>query len=181
MISFRKLVMPQDLNPANRLFGGKMMAFADEAMALYAFCQLDTPHVVTYKISEILFTEPVFQGDFLLFDCTATKFGITSMQVHCSVATKAFGGRPARHVFSCTAVFVAIDPETGKKVPHGKTAERVERLPHDCYDCIVKDRALSRAKDVVEAARLQNNNWHSPLVTERLAAYDACPKPETNR
>ena len=36
VMTFRRLVKPEDLNPANFLFGGRIMEWADEAGALYA-------------------------------------------------------------------------------------------------------------------------------------------------
>ena len=38
--SYRKLVKPEDLNAANSLFGGTLMAWIDEACVLYAMCQM---------------------------------------------------------------------------------------------------------------------------------------------
>ena len=38
----RRLVMPNDLNYANSLFGGRALEWIDEEAAIYAICQLDT-------------------------------------------------------------------------------------------------------------------------------------------
>ena len=65
MLTHRKLVMPGDENPAKRLFGGRLMQWADEATALYAMCQMRTKSLVTLKISEVLFKNPARSGDIL--------------------------------------------------------------------------------------------------------------------
>ena len=43
----RKWVKPEDLNPNSTLFGGKLLAWIDEEVALYAIIQLENPRIVT--------------------------------------------------------------------------------------------------------------------------------------
>ncbi len=38
----RRLVMPNDLNYANSLFGGRALEWIDEEAAIWAICQLET-------------------------------------------------------------------------------------------------------------------------------------------
>ncbi len=138
IMTYRKLVMPGDENPAKRLFGGRLMQWADEAAALYAMCQMRTKSVVTLKISEILFKNPAQSGDILEFWTKNKKIGKTSLTVECIVTRKKIGlpmstpkapetetegylGDPAGIILSCEFVFVALD-ESGKPTKHGLTA-----------------------------------------------------------
>src|SRR6478736_4310164 len=91
MMTYRKLVMPGDANPAERLFGGTLMKWADEAAVLYAMCQMGTQAVVTLKISEILFKNPSKSGDILEFWTKVKKAGRTSLTVDCVVTRKKIG------------------------------------------------------------------------------------------
>lgn len=135
IMTYRKLVMPEDENPAKRLFGGRLMQWADEATALYAMCQMRTKAVVTLKISEILFKNPAMTGDILEFWTRNKKVGRTSLTVECVVTRKNIGkpmdspeppkpeqgtylGDPTGIILSCEFVFVSIDAE-GKPTPHG--------------------------------------------------------------
>jgi acyl-CoA hydrolase len=135
-MTYRKLVMPGDENPAKRLFGGRLMQWADEAAALFAMCQMRTQSIVTLKISEVLFKNPAQSGDILEFWTRHTKTGRTSMTVECVVTRKQIGlplsapeaprfkdgkyiGDPTGIILSCEFVFVAIDPASGKPVQHG--------------------------------------------------------------
>lgn len=137
IMTYRKLVMPEDENPAKRLFGGRLMQWADEATALFAMCQMRTKSVVTLKISEILFKNPAQSGDILEFWTRNKKIGRTSLTVDCVVTRKQIGiamcspeaptiteagvsypGDPDGIILSCEFVFVSID-ETGMPVPHG--------------------------------------------------------------
>jgi len=116
-VSFRKLVKHGDLNPAGYLFGGTLLQWVDEALALYVMCQLQTKNVVTLKISESLFKHPVQLGDYLEFICSVKEFGKTSISVGCIVEIKDLKpGDERKQVFSCDAVFVHI--VDGKSAPH---------------------------------------------------------------
>lgn len=122
--TYRKLVMPEDMNPAGRLFGGRIMQWADEAAALYVMCQLKSRHCVTLKVSDILFKEPVENGDFLVFKASTAKIGNTSITVALEVYKKDIAQEsPDIKVLTCEFVFVKIDPETKKPVPHGLNKE----------------------------------------------------------
>ena len=91
IMTYRKLVMPEDENPAKRLFGGRLMQWADEAAAMFAMCQMRTKSVVTLKISEILFKNPAQSGDILEFWTRNKRIGKTSLTIECVVTRKRIG------------------------------------------------------------------------------------------
>jgi len=119
----RRLVMPNDLNYANALFGGRALEWIDEEAAIYAICQLETNFLVTKHIGEISFESPALQGDVVEFGLATKKVGRTSITVTCVVRNK------ATKKTICLAddiVFVQIDPETRLPVAHGRTFEQME-------------------------------------------------------
>lgn len=134
-MTYRKLVMPEDENPAKRLFGGRLLQWADEAAALYAMCQMRTKSLVTLKVSEVLFKNAARSGDILEFWTRNGRVGRTSLTVDCWIIRKLIGekkaapdgnfkggkysGGSADLILSCQFVFVAIDSKSGKPVPHG--------------------------------------------------------------
>jgi len=114
----RRLVMPNDLNYANALFGGRALEWIDEEAAIYAICQLETNCLVTKHIGEISFESPATQGDIVEFGLVTKKVGRTSITVTCLVRNK------ASKKTICLAddiVFVRVDPVTRQPVEHGKT------------------------------------------------------------
>lgn len=120
----RRLVMPNDLNYAQSLFGGRALAWIDEEAAIYAICQLETNCLVTKHIGEISFESPATQGDIVEFGLATKKVGKTSITVTCLVRNK------ATKKTICLAddiVFVRVDPSTRLPVPHGKTLEELEK------------------------------------------------------
>lgn len=117
-ISYTKLVMPQNLNPANRLFGGQMMAWIDEAAALYVMSQLRTKSIVTVTVSNLTFETPVLNGDVLEFHCSTSKLGTTSIDVLVEVKKLDVGSQETKNVVTCSIKFVNIGAD-GRPCPHG--------------------------------------------------------------
>lgn len=116
----RKWVKPEDLNPNQSLFGGRLLQWIDEESALYAVIQLENYHVVTKFISEINFISAPKQGDIVEIGIMATHFGNTSLTMRCEVRNKL---NREMILTIDKIVFVNLD-ESGKPVPHGKTTIR---------------------------------------------------------
>lgn len=120
----RRLVMPSDLNYANSLFGGRALEWIDEEAAIYAICQLDTNCLVTKHIGAISFESAALQGDVVEFGLATKKVGKTSITITCLVRNK------ITKKSICLAddiVFVKVDPQTRKPIPHGKTLEQLNK------------------------------------------------------
>jgi len=113
----RKWVKPEDLNPNQTLFGGRLLQWIDEEAALYAIIQLDNTHIVTKFISEINFISAPKQGDIIEIGIVATAFGRTSITLRCEVRNK-MTREPILSIEKL--IFVNLD-ESGKPTPHGKT------------------------------------------------------------
>ena len=71
----RKWVKPEDLNPNSTLFGGRLLAWIDEELALYSIIQLENPRIVTKHMSEINFRSSAKQGDIIEIGIDVVKFG----------------------------------------------------------------------------------------------------------
>lgn len=124
----RRLVMPNDLNYAQSLFGGRALAWIDEEAAIYAICQLESNCLVTKHIGEISFESPATQGDIVEFGLATKRVGKTSITVTCLVRNK------ATKKTICLAddiVFVRVDPDTRLPVEHGKTLAQLETQTED--------------------------------------------------
>lgn len=113
----RKWVKPEDLNPNQTLFGGRLLQWIDEEAALYAVIQLNNTHIVTKFISEINFISAPKQGDIIEIGILATAFGRTSITLRCEVRNK-MTRDPILSIEKL--IFVNLD-EHGKPKPHGKT------------------------------------------------------------
>ncbi|WP_348824783.1 acyl-CoA thioesterase [Flavobacterium aestuarii] len=113
----RKWVKPEDLNPNGSLFGGKLLAWLDEELALYSIVQLENRRIVTKHMSEINFRSSARQGDIVEIGIDVVKFGNTSLVLKCE----------ARNMMTRETI-ITIDEtvmvnlgEDGKPKAHGKT------------------------------------------------------------
>lgn len=113
----RKWIKPEDLNPNQSLFGGRLLEWIDEEAALYAIIQLENPRCVTKYMSEINFVSSARQGDIIEIGILPTHFGNSSLTLACEVRNKMTHQTIIR---IDKIVMVALDEE-GNPAPHGKT------------------------------------------------------------
>ena len=112
----RKWVKPEDLNPNGTLFGGQLLAWIDEELALYTIVQLENSKVVTKHMSEINFRSSAKQGDIIEIGIDVVKFGTTSLTLKC-VARNMMTREIIISIDSTTMVNLGKD---GKPAAHGK-------------------------------------------------------------
>lgn len=113
----RKWVKPEDLNPNNNLFGGRLLQWIDEEAALYTMIQMDNRKIATKYISEVNFVSSAKQGDIVELGIQVEKFGTTSITLSC-VARNKMTRKPILTIENITMVNLGED---GKPKPHGKT------------------------------------------------------------
>jgi acyl-CoA hydrolase len=113
----RKWVKPEDLNPNGTLFGGKLLAWLDEELALYTIIQLENPRIVTKYMSEINFRSSAKQGDIIEIGIDVVKFGTSSITLKCE-ARNMMTRETIISIDSTTMVSLGPD---GKPRAHGKT------------------------------------------------------------
>jgi acyl-CoA thioesterase YciA len=112
----RHLVLQKDLGGADRLFGGIMLAWLDEAGASYAIAKAGTGSLVTRHITEMDFVAPAYVGDVLSFYGRVARLGTTSISIEMQVFAEDPNSTATRKIVATTFVFVAID-KWGNKVP----------------------------------------------------------------
>lgn len=113
----RKWIKPEDLNPNETLFGGRLLEWIDEEAALYAIIQLENPRTVTKYMSEIDFRASAKKGDIIEIGLEPVKYGNASLTLRCEVRNKM-----TREIIISIEriVMVGLDAE-GKAVAHGKS------------------------------------------------------------
>ncbi len=118
----RKWVKPEDLNPNGTLFGGRLLAWIDEEIALYTVVQLDNNYIVTKYMSEIDFKSSARQGDIVEIGIGVISFGKTSLTLECEVRNM----MTRETIITITKIIMVNLNGSGKPAPHGKT--RVEYI-----------------------------------------------------
>ena len=113
----RKWIKPQDLNPNQTLFGGRLLEWIDEECALYSIIQLENSKTVTKYMSEIDFKSSAKEGDIVEIGIEVVKFGSASLTLKCEVRNKM---TRETIITIDKIVMVALDQD-GKPKAHGKT------------------------------------------------------------
>jgi len=116
ILSAQRLVMYSDLNAAGRLFGGRLLAWIDEATAMTAMRIMRTNRIVTKKFGEVVFEAPGMLGDFVEIWCRPEREGTTSLTLDCRIMVRKVHSEEAKQICRSTVVYVALD-ESGRPKP----------------------------------------------------------------
>ena len=108
-----RLVLPGDLNHYGFLFGGRLLAWIDEASWIAA--SLDYPHCqfVTVAMDSVEFHHSVREGTILRITCTHQREGKTNASYAVSVIDEKAGPHA---IFTTRVTFVSVD-DAGTKRP----------------------------------------------------------------
>ena len=108
--AIRVTLMPKDTNAHGTIFGGVLLSHIDLAGAVAVRAHCD--NMVTVKMNEIVFHEPVFVGDLVSFYCQVTRIGRTSVTIKVTVeAQRARNPGAAVKVTEAEVVYVNVDEE----------------------------------------------------------------------
>ncbi|MGV9002840.1 acyl-CoA thioesterase [Flavobacterium sp.] len=113
----RKWVKPEDLNPNSTLFGGRLLAWIDEELALYTVVQLDNNRVVTKHMTEINFRSSAKQGDIVEIGIDVVRFGNSSLTLMCQVRNM----MTREIIITIDSITMVGLDDDGKPKAHGKT------------------------------------------------------------
>ncbi len=102
-----KMVLPNDTNPLNTLFGGRLLEWMDEIASISAHKHSGRV-VVTASINNVSFDEPIFAGEIVSLQAKVSRAYNSSMEVFVDV----FVENPDGSKKKCNEAiynFVAID------------------------------------------------------------------------
>jgi acyl-CoA thioesterase YciA len=104
----RMTMMPRDTNAHGTIFGGVLLSYIDLAGAIAARPYCD--RVVTVKMTEVIFHQPVFVGDVVNFFAWPERIGKTSITIGVLVeAERAKDSMLKVKVTEAQIVYVNID------------------------------------------------------------------------
>jgi len=106
--AIRVTLMPKDTNAHGTIFGGVLLSHIDLAGAVAARAHCD--YMVTVKMTEVVFHEPVFVGDLVSFYADVVRIGRTSITVKVMVdAQRHWGAGEPVKVTEAEIVYVNVD------------------------------------------------------------------------
>lgn len=128
-VTMAQLMLPHQANPAGYVHGGEIMKIMDNAAGVVAARHAHT-NVVTARVDDINFLNPVRVGDLVLVHALLTFVGRSSMEIRIEVETEHLGSEERRQALSAHFIYVALD-QTGRPTeipPLLITTEEGERL-----------------------------------------------------
>ena len=109
----------QDIGVHGNMFGGKLLSLLDESGAVFCSKIADTSKVVTVKLEEVVFKEPIKAGEILMIYGQLLEIGNTSITI--ALEVKIHDPENGNQFLACTTrmVFVKIDSR-GRPSPISK-------------------------------------------------------------
>ncbi len=111
-VVMHELILPNDTNNLNTVFGGKVMQYMDlcAAMSAYKFARTA---VVTASVDRLDFLAPASVGDMLILKSSVNYSHKSSMEVGVRIDAENVKTGKRRHTASAYLTFVSLD-EDGK-------------------------------------------------------------------
>lgn len=100
-----------DIGNAGNMFGGHMLALIDESAAAFAAQCCDTPRVVTVKMDECIFQNPVRVGNLIKIYGKIDSIGTTSITLQVEARRHSVYTGNQKNVVSTKIKFVRIDED----------------------------------------------------------------------
>ena len=135
-ISMSEIVMPNDTNNLNTLFGGKLMYWMDMAAAICAHKHTNNV-VVTAYVDNITFKAPINKGDIVTLNAFITRVFNTSMEIFIEVTAQNSNNNKKIESNTAFFTFVALNQK-------GKPVKVNEIYPENKNDKKLFDGALRR-------------------------------------
>jgi len=111
------LVQPDDLNYHNNLFGGKMLSWIDEGMAMFVMTKIQYTNIVTISMDNVVFRSPARAGDIIQIYGKVLKYGKSSITSKTLAITNNPETRKLSEVIESEITYVCLG-ENGKPYPH---------------------------------------------------------------
>lgn len=111
-----------DIGVHDNMFGGTVLGLIDQSAGAYASQICDTPRMVTIKIDELLFKNPVKVGNIIKIYAKVKEFGSSSVTMYIEVRKHNVYTGDQEVVVHTSIKFVRIDEE-GRPIP---ISERVK-------------------------------------------------------
>jgi acyl-CoA thioesterase YciA len=110
-----KICKTSDIGINNNLFGGRMLAWMDEAGGTMAAEVSCSPNMITLKMDEVLFKLPVKVNDHIRIYGRVCKVGNSSIGLYLEARRFCFNTSNEEAVCSTKMLFVNIDEEGNSK------------------------------------------------------------------
>lgn len=141
-----------DIGVHSNMFGGTILGLIDQSAGAYASQICDTPKMVTIKIDELVFKNPVKEGNIIKVYASVKEFGNTSVTLYIEVRKHNVYTGNQEVVIHTNIKFVRIDEE-GHPIP---ISERVKNR--------YSDRLTKYGKGLLDAEERKLENFNNVIA-----------------
>ena len=150
-VTMTELILPNDTNNLNNLFGGRLMHWMDIAAAVAAQRHSNNV-VVTASVDNISFSQPINIGNVITIEAFVVRAFTTSMEVFIKVIAEDIPNVKKNQTHTAFFTFVAVDKE-------GKPLKIPEVVPESLFEKELYRGALRRRQlRLVLAKRMEPKN-----------------------
>jgi acyl-CoA hydrolase len=150
-VTMTELILPNDTNNLNNLFGGRLMHWMDIAAAVSAQRHCNNV-VVTASVDNISFSQPINIGNVITIKAFVVRAFTTSMEVFIKVIAEDIPNVKKNQTHTAFFTFVAVDKE-------GKPLKIPEVVPESLFEKELYRGALRRRQlRLVLAKRMEPKN-----------------------
>jgi acyl-CoA hydrolase len=148
------LVLPNDSNQLNNMFGGELLARMDRISAISAKMHSGSLQVVTASVNHVSFSQPIPLGSTVKLESKVTRAFKTSMEVYVDVYIYDYKKETFTKTNDAIYTFVALD-ENNKPVAVPELVPETE-LEIERYNAALRRKQLS----LVLAKRMKPSEAH---------------------
>lgn len=112
----RRLVMPEDLNPNHSIFGGKLLAWMDVDLYLFAAEKTKITNMVTVAMEKVYFKNPAYLGEVIEITAAISRVRRSAITIHGKAEAHDPKLSERRLIIECEITYVALDSE-GRPAP----------------------------------------------------------------
>lgn len=124
------LVQPGYLNYHGNLFGGAMLSWLDEGVAMYTMGKIQFTNIVTASMKDVKFKSPGKLGDIIQIYAQVDRVGKASVDIKAIAISNNPEKRKLSEIIDCLITYVCLD-EQGKPFSYFKSTQWASILEKD--------------------------------------------------
>ena len=125
-VIMHELILPNDTNNLNTVFGGKVMQYMDLCAAMSAY-KFSRTSVVTASVDRLDFLAPATVGDMLILKSSVNYSHKTSMEIGVRIDAENVKTGKRRHTASAYLTFVSLDDKRKPKTVASVIPESIDQ------------------------------------------------------
>lgn len=139
-----EVMTPDRVNFGGTIHGGHILGLLDQ-VAYACASRYSGKRIVTLSVDQVIFREPIFVGELVIFYATVNYVGNTSLEVGIRVVAENLFTHVSRHTNTCFFTMVGVD-EKGKPVTLPPLTSHTETQKRRYEEALIRRQARLQMK-----------------------------------